>query len=287
MRTLSNSWDLVKASYAVLRADRELLVFPFISMVGMIIMALVFSIPLFLSGVFNTASQGDSLSDSQKVLGYVLLFLFYLATYTIVIYSNVALVGAAMIRLRGGDPTASDGFRIAAAHLPQIVGYATIAATVGVALSLIRDRGGVVGRIAAGLLGFAWNIVTFLVVPVLVVENVGPVEAIKRSGGLLRRTWGEQLVANAGIGAIFFIIGFGVVLVVGVPLFLLAVAASSVALMILAVFVTILLVAFLSLFGSALSSIFQAALYMYATTGDPGSYFDRNLIAGAFRAKRA
>src|SRR5437773_6059408 len=175
-RTLSNSWELVKASYAVLRADRELLVFPFVSMLGMIIVALVFSIPLFLSGVFSTVSRGAGPSDSQNVLGWVLLFLFYLATYTVIIYSNVALVGAAMIRLRGGDPTVSDGFRIAGQHISQILGYAAISATVGVLLSILRDQNSIAGRIVAGILNFAWNVVSFLVVPVLVVENLGPVE---------------------------------------------------------------------------------------------------------------
>jgi hypothetical protein len=190
-----------------------------------------------------------------------------------------------MMRLRGGDPTVSDGFRIAGQHITQILGYAAISATVGVLLSMLRDNDNIVGRIVAGILDFAWNVVTFLVVPVLVVENIGPIEAIKRSGGLLRRTWGEQLVANAGIGMIFFLIGLAVVLVVGVPLFLLALAADSVALIIIAVFVTILLVALVALIGSALNGVFQAALYMYATTGDTGRYFDPQLVAGAFKPK--
>jgi hypothetical protein len=283
--TLSRSWELVKASYAVLRADRELLIFPFVSMVGMIIVTLIFSVPLFISGMFSSASQGSGLSNTQSTIGYVVLFLFYLATYTIIIYCNVALVGAAMIRLRGGDPTVSDGFRAAGEHITQILGYALISATVGVLLMVLRDRSGILGRIVAGLLDFAWNVVTFLVVPVLVVENLGPLDAIKRSGGLLRKTWGEQLVANAGIGLVFGLLGLVIVLIVGVPLFILAAAASSFALMVVAILITILLVALISLFGSALNGVFQAALYMYATTGDAGQYFDRNLIAGAFRQK--
>ena len=136
-------------------------------------------------------------------MSYVLAFLFYVVSYTVIFFCNTALVGAAMIRLEGGDPTLRDGFRIAFDRLPQIIGYALIAATVGMILRWISERAGIVGQIIIGIIGFAWNIATFLVVPVLAVEKVGPIEAIKRSAGLLRRTWGEQLVGNAGIGIVF------------------------------------------------------------------------------------
>src|SRR5207248_1452658 len=102
-------------------------------------------------------------------------------------------------------------------RLPQIIVYAVIAATVGMILRWISERAGIVGAIVAGVIGFAWNIATFLVVPVLAVENVGPIEAIKRSGGLLRRTWGEQIVGNVGIGLVFGLLGL-VVIVIGVAL---------------------------------------------------------------------
>lgn len=285
-RSFSNSWELIKASYKVLRADRELLVFPFVSMVGLIIVTLIFSIPLFLSGLFDTYTPGNELSNSQTTFGWVLLFLFYVVTYTIIIFSNVALVGASLIRLRGGDPTVSDGFRIAQQHIGQIVGYAVISATVGVILSILRDKAGIVGRIFVGILDFAWNVLTFLVAPVLVIEGVGPVDAIKRSGGLLKKTWGEQLIANAGIGLVLGLIMVALVLVVGGPLLYLAIIAQSAALIIAAVAVIILLVAVVSLFGSALNGVFQATLYIYATTGDTGRYFDRDLIVGAFRPKK-
>src|SRR5438874_2613351 len=123
--TFSNSWNLIKASYNVLRADRELLLFPLISMIGVILVGLVFSIPLLLTGFIRNATDGTT-SSGQTALGIIMLFLFYLVMYTIVIFSNVALVGAAMIRMKGGDPTLSDGFRIASSHLQQIIGYAAI-----------------------------------------------------------------------------------------------------------------------------------------------------------------
>ena len=280
----SRSWSLIKASYGVLSTDRELLLFPLISMIGVLLVALVFSVPLLLTGLVSNLAEGTS-SSGQTALGVLILFLFYLVMYTIIIFSNVALVGAAMMRLRGQSPTVADGFNIAMSHLGQIVGYAAISATLGVVLNMLRGDNNIVGRIIAGLINFAWNVVTFLVVPVLVIENLGPIDAIKRSGQLLRKTWGEQLVSTGGMGLIFGLVGFAVVLVVGVPLIVLAASAQSIALVVVGIVVIVLLLTILGLFSSAMNGIFQAALYNYATTGNAGQYFNQEMLAGAFKQK--
>ena len=85
-------------------------------------------------------------------------------------------------------------------------------------LRAISERAGFVGKIVVGLLGFAWNVATYLVVPVLAVENVGPIEAVKRSASYLRKTWGEQIVGNLGMGSVFGLMTFATI-AVGVLLF--------------------------------------------------------------------
>ena len=195
MSTLSRSWNLVKASWNVLQDDKELVVFPIVSAIALILVTIAFAVP----GFFLYAAGGN------EVLGYVLLFLFYLVQYTVITFANAALVGAAMMRLRGQNPTLGDGFQIAFSRFGAIVGYALIAATVGMILQAISERG-TLGNIVRSILGTAWNLITYLVVPVLVVENVGPIEAVKRSALYLRRTWGEQVVGGAGMGLVFFIL---------------------------------------------------------------------------------
>src|SRR4051794_19730056 len=142
--TFSNSWELVKASFRVLREDRELMIFPVISTIGVFIVTLVFFVPLLLSGIISSATESTGLSGTQTGLMWVGLFLFYLVTYTVIIYSNVALVGAAMVRLRGGNPTVSDGFRTANERIGSIISYAVISATVGIVLSLLRDQDNII-----------------------------------------------------------------------------------------------------------------------------------------------
>src|SRR5262245_22771845 len=200
---LSNSWELVKASAAVLRADKELVVFPIVSAIGTLIVTATFALPLFLAGMFDSMYVDGK---GFQPLGMAVAFLFYLTQYFVIFFANTALVGAAMIRLQGGDPTVGDGFQIALRRIGPIFGYALISATVGMILRAIAERAGFIGRIVISLIGLAWNLATYLVVPILAVEDVGPIEAIKRSTALLKRTWGEQVVGNAGLGAVFGLI---------------------------------------------------------------------------------
>jgi hypothetical protein len=277
----SRSLELAKASWAVLRADKELIVFPIVSAIAAALVGLLFVVPLWVSGFFDNIGNGES----PKVFSYAVLFVFYLVLYTVINFCNAALVGAALIRLRGGDPTAEDGFRIAAARVGPIVGYALIGATVGVVLQAVRERAGFVGTLFAGLLDAAWGVVTFLVIPVLVVEEVGPIEAVKRSAALLKRTWGEQLIGASGIG---LVVGLAV-LVVGAAAVALVAIAASIGGVILAVVVGVaagLCVAAVIAVGAALRGIYTAALYRYAADGTSGGFFDDALIQGAFAPKK-
>lgn len=288
--TFSRSWELVKASFDVLRSDRELILFPIISMIGTIIVTIVFMIPLFASGLLEAAASttetGETaLTQGQTIFGLVLAFLFYFTMYTVIIFSNVALVGAAMIRLDGGNPTLQDGFRIASERIGAILGYAAISATVGMILNAIRDEDNILSQILAGLLSTAWNLIVFLVIPILVVENVGPIEAIKRSGTLLKRTWGEQIAGSFSIGGVFFVITLVVGLVIGLPLIAIASAIGSTIVWVLAIGLLVIVIMAINLLGSALNGIFQAALYRYATEGEAGEFFQQETLAGAFHAK--
>jgi hypothetical protein len=276
---VKNSWELVKASMAVLRSDKELVVFPIISAIALIIVSAAFIVPALFAGLFDEVVAGES-----QVFGAVVAFLFYLVQYIIIFFTNAALVGAAMIRLRGGDPTVSDGLRIAFSHIGSILGYAFISATVGMILRWLSERAGVLGRIVISLIGLAWNIATYLVVPILVVEDVGPVDGIKRSVALLKKTWGEQIVGNVSIGLIFGLLFF-LTAIIGALLIVLAATIESVFLVILTVVLLVLAMLILGLINATLSGIYTAAVYQYAVTGEPGTYFRPELIQSAFRHK--
>jgi hypothetical protein len=272
----SRSWELAKASAAVIRSDKELLLFPVMSGLVSLVLLATFILPIFLLKLFENGSEA---------LGVVLTFLFYFCSYSVTFFFNSALVAAALIRLNGGDPTVSDGLNAAKARVAPILGYAAIAATVGMALNAMRNNNDsfIVRMIGAGL-GVAWTLSTFLVVPVLVNENVGPIDAIKESVGLLKKTWGENIVGNVGIGMAFGLIFVGAIVVGMVLVFGAAALSPSLALVVGAL--VVLALVFLGIVQSALSSVYSAALYRYATVGDAGVGFENTAIATAFAPRR-
>lgn len=273
---LSNSWELVKASWHVLLADKELLLFPIVSFLASLVVIATFAVPTILAGVFDEFT-------GVPVVGYVIGFLFYVVMYFVTIFSNSALVGAAMIRLDGGDPTVADGFRIALKHVANILGYAVISATVGMILRAISERGGILGQIVSSLVGLAWGVATFLAVPILVLEDVGPIEAVKRSTSLLKRTWGEQIVGNFGLGTIFGLLFFFLILV-GAGAIALAAATGSLGLIVTMVLLALAAVMLLAMVNGALSGIYTAAVYRYAMTGETAG-FSPDIIKNTFKQK--
>ena len=280
MSRLSNSWTMMKASAKVLRKDPELMVFPFLSGIAVILVTATFVVP------FAVIGEGFGALENmeESYLGYVVGFLYYLVLYSMIFFFNTALVGAAMIRLEGGDPTVRDGLEIAFKKLGVILQYAVIAATVGMILKVLEERAGFLGKIVIGLIGIAWNLATYLTVPVLVTRDVSAFDAVKESASIFKKTWGEQVVGNAGIGLATFMLIVGMVLV-SIPLFALAGAISP----------PLIVVVGISLFGgflcltlvsSALNGIYCTALYRYATTGDAGEEFSPQMMEAAFRPKK-
>jgi len=264
---------MARASWAVLRQDRELMVFPAASFLLTVLVSIGFLVPFWGSGMLVDLAEGEV--DLVMVL---VGFLFYLTTYTVVIFCNVAVVAGALIRLDGGEPTLGDGFSAAFDRLPAIIGYAAIAATVGMVLRYLAERTGPIGRLVLGGLGVAWSLATFLVAPVLVVEKVGPVQAITRSASLLRTTWGEQVAGNVGIGLVFGLASVAVAVAAGL-LFGLTADASTIA-GIVVVGVAVVIIGALALLGTTLQAVFTASVYRYAATGDGGAMFPRDMLDG-------
>ncbi|HTA65652.1 MAG TPA: DUF6159 family protein [Xanthomonadaceae bacterium] len=276
----ARSWELVKASAAVLRSDRELLVFPLASAIAVLLVMATFIAPVVSTGMYQHMGSGDPM----RPILYLWSFLFYFVQYIVIFFFNTALVGAAMIRLDGGDPTVADGLAIARSKLMPIVGYAAIAATVGMVLRALEERAGFIGKIVVGMIGVAWTLATSMVVPVLVSKDVGPVEAIKESAELLKSTWGENLIGNGGVGVVFGLATFAVMLV-GMALAGFFASNGMVPPAILIGCVTVVAVLGLALVQSALAGIYSAALYRYATDGQAPLGFDADALQQAFRIK--
>jgi hypothetical protein len=278
-------WELVMQSFRVLRADKRLIVFPLLSGIACLIVLASFAIPL-----WNTPTARAMFDEKQVHLGplsYVVLFLFYFVNYFVIVFFNSALVACAIGRFRGNSPTVGDGLRVAVARIPQIAAWALLSATVGVILKVIESTSEKAGEFVSGLLGMAWTIVTYFVVPVLVMEKATPWDAVKRSTSLLKKTWGEALTAHCSTNVIFLVV-FLIALLPLLALGFLAFSAFSAGHVILggiAVACIVIVFTLTSLVSSALSTIVLASLYLYASEGAIPGEFDAQLLEGAFQAR--
>ncbi|MEI7036741.1 DUF6159 family protein [Fulvimonas yonginensis] len=281
---LARSWDLMKASAAVLRSDKALLAFPLLSGVCSLVVAASFLVPVALA-VIAGGYLGGERTRHGSALVYLVGFGFYLVQYFVIVFFNTALAGCALRHLRGEPTRLSDGLALARSRWASLLGYALIAATVGLFLRALQERLGLIGRLVAGFLGLAWTVATFLVVPVLASQDVGPFDAVRRSVELLKRTWGENLVGNVGLGTAF---GLATLLAVLLGALLIggAVALHSLPAVVVAVAVVAVGLVLLGLVQASLQGIYAAALYHYAEDGVVGAGFEAALLESAFRPKR-
>ncbi len=279
--TIGHTFQLMKMSWRVLMKDRELIFFPIMAAVAIMATVGVFAAVARATGTFERYDEvqakieGASMSAGDIILG---VGVFFLTTF-FGIFFNSALVAAALERLRGGDPNVASGLRAAMRHIHAIIGWAVIAATVGLLLQLLRnmarERFGFLGGIAVSMVGGVWAYLTFFVIPVLVAEGLGPIASFKRSKAMFTQTWGRQFAASFGFGLVY----------------LLAVVAAAVPTAVLFFIHPILGVAGGAVFFSmalgavaAMEGIFKAALYQYANGESPTDLFDRNELSSAYRA---
>jgi hypothetical protein len=275
MSRFQTSWEIAKRSWAVLRADKTLAWFPVLSALGTVVVVAV------LGGLFAVAGIDDSSTGSSlQPIGYVLIVVAYLALAIVQTYFLAGLVAGADQRLRGQDSTLRSALEIANSRLHRLLPWAVVTATVTLILQAIEERFGIIGTIVARLVGLAWTLVTFLVVPILVLEDLGVGDALKRSKDLFKKTWGENVIGQFGLGAVGFLLMLPGLLLIGI-----GVAVGTAGLIVLGGVGVVWLVAS-AVMVSALSGIYRTALYHYAAYGQVPGEFSGLDFSAAFRPRR-
>jgi hypothetical protein len=278
MGALGRSFQLVRVCLHVLSLDKELMVFPLLSGIAALIVGASFFGVAFGIGAFDRAAGG---LGAAQPLDLVVFFLFYFVNYLVIIFFNSALVYAAHHRLAGGDPTIGTGLSGAWRHIGAILAWAAVSATVGMVLRALgnRDRG-FISQIVAAVLGAAWTLATFFVVPLIVVEGRGMVGSMKESLALFRRTWGEQVVGNFGLGLAAFIVTLAAVGAFAVLFMLLSPLGPAFGGLVVVLGVAAVIV--VSLAFAALDGIYKAALYLYASTGQAPELLPAEVVREGF-----
>jgi len=269
----NNGWTIAKTSFKVLKANKQLIVFPLLSGISLLLILGSF----ITVALANAGWHISNLDVENKAAGYALLFVFYVVNYFIVVFFNMALMHCVKIYFEGGEVNVGDGIRFSLSRLGVIFSWSLLAATVGLILKAIQENVGTLGKIITGVIGIIWSIATFFVVPVLAYEKLGPVDAFKRSSQLVKEKWGESLSAGFSFGLIHFI----AIILLAVPAFILGAVIHPIA----GIIAGIAGIFLLSAVFSALRSIFVSAVYNNVT-GNLEEHFDQQMIDGLFVEKR-
>ncbi|MDG2022413.1 MAG: DUF6159 family protein [Phycisphaerales bacterium] len=315
---IQRSSALFKASWSVLREDKTLLLFPVLSSLASLVVIASFAIPMVtllttdatlrneVIATVESSSQSSSeaaaatteggdtsdavIPEGWQIAGYAYLFAFYFVTSFVVIFFNAALIAAANERFQGRPTGVGAGIGVALKRLPQILGWTLVATTVSVILRAVEERVGLIGKIIVGLIGIGWAIAIYFAIPAVVLEGVGPIAAIKRSGQTIRKTWGESLTIAVGFGIAGVLISLlGIGMLVGGAVAIAAAASGGTAIgmtagIAIAVCGILVLVGWAILSGT-LRGITQTALFRFATDGTVVSGFDQHDLEVAFQKK--
>ena len=270
------SLKLMKSSLAVLRADKELIIYPLINVASLLTLWTLFAYSSYVTGfaeyLIDAADQNGIVNDPFL---YIAVLVFYIFTHFVITFINTALISSALIRLEGGNPTLFDGFKVAYFRFKYIIAWSLLSGTVSFILKVIEKRSNTVQGIVAGIFGLTWGVCSYLVIPFFIKEKLYPISALKKSSQLINKMWGPVLVAEIGfgfLGFLLFLLGFGILWSlpnIGMPIEY-------------AIPITIGYWCILWLLLSTLSSIVVAGIYKYGITGKVPHGFAEGSLKNAF-----
>jgi hypothetical protein len=287
MNAFSRSWTIAKLTFGVINQDRELLWFALLSFVC----STIFSIAMIFPTIVPALLEKGFSEETFEVYQYVLLFITYFGLAFIATFFNVCVTYTAKIRFAGGNATFDESLKFAFSKIGLIVQWSLISASVGLLLRLLHNLasnlgkvGEVVANILISLLGMAWSIMTIFVVPVLVYEGVGPIDAIKKSAAVIKKTWGETLIKAFGLGLVQLLV-FVIIILASIGLTYLLASAFDLIGLLIGIGIGILLLLLSGLVFTVANTIFNTALYVYANNNTVAPGFNDEIVSGAFRQK--
>ena len=264
---------MTKLGIAVVRADPELMVYTLLSgILSLLAIGVGISGSIGLDVLATDPECVGEECGSELIFGHMAIwFVFYLIVSIITVFWNAAIIASAYERLTAGtNPSFSYGIGQAMKCLPQIFIWGLIAGTVGLFIQILEGLANsedsppplrLVAGMASFFIGVAWWVLTFFVVPIIVLERASVLDSMGRSPELFRGTWGEDVTSHIGTGLLMTLCIF-ILAAISVPVMMLGDVGLVLGLVILAVGVL-----FAVLFFSTVEAVNRASLFYYAKTG--------------------
>ena len=265
-----NSYYLVMSAWRTLMLNKSvfarLTIVPFLWTLGIMVLMGVGVVAT--STITDNAIRGPLTDNSLLTIAYgaiIYLALSYIANY----YAGATVI-AALAQFEGRLIRYKESMQAVQQHRKEIFAFSLLTSTIGYILQLIEERLPFAGKIATWLVGTAWAIAAMFAVPVIVTtkQKISALDAVRNSAGIIKKTWGENIIVNSGIAAV------GILAVVLYFLLASIIAWTAVAILGTGMGIVLPLVAVgtIGLFAtflvlSALSAIVKAAVFYYATSG--------------------
>jgi hypothetical protein len=272
------SWLLLKETWKYLRADKEIIWIPFIT-AAITVFAFGILLTLFvvavLAGDLPTSTEGQPMTPVE----WLFLFLVYIMCAFTLALSQGGIAHTVSVRAHGGNASLGEALRAAFSRWRDLLIWAIITSTVGIALRAIFERSQLLGKIVSGLIGAAWSVLTYFTVPAMILDKKSAISAIRHSGAVFKRTWGETIISNVTLGLAFFVINLGVIMSVfllGLIAFFLHV--SIVLVLIVGILLIVLFIVCSALIQASLEAILKVLLYMYANEKTLPQNFNQELL---------
>lgn len=281
-RSWGQSKLLTQKSWAIIRQNRYLLAFPVLGFLVSLVPLAIFWVP-----------AGFFLLNNQNWAGIVLAILGVFANQIVISISSGGLVAAADAELSGQDSSIAHGIGRALLRLVPLIGWALVATVVNVIVGAMRGRGGngaadaLRNLAAAGVLAM-WQLVTFFVLPFIMLEGLGPIAAIKQSFALFRQKWGTQIFGGVRIGGLVGLVTIlpGILLVLLGGWLAISGSATALGFGIGIIVLGILLFMIGALVLSTMRGIFSVVLFRFASQGTVEGGFTAEELTGAVRTSR-
>lgn len=275
---LRASFLLFKESWRFLAADKELVVIPVITAVlNLALVGLVFTVFIVSQGGWSALTVGDGADTAINLATYLFAFMIYVVGAFTLAVSQAAIVHTVYTRAHGGNATLGQSLQVAFSHTPSLLVWSLITSTVGMILQQISQRSKIIGAIVAFLLGTAWNVLTYFVIPAMVLDKKSAFAAIPHATTVFKRTWGETLVTNISLG-LFFFVAYMLVLASFVGLMIAGISTNNVILTIVAIMFGVVWLIVASLVQAALQGVIKTLLYIYASEDVVPVNFNRELL---------
>lgn len=285
MGRFERSRVLLQSAWSILKENKQLMLLPATSFVVSIIVLGSYLTGFAVFYIYTLVEHVNLSPTTEKIIAGIFGFLFYLTANLIIIFFNSVLVLAVNNRLNHQETSLGVAFRMAFSKFGLIFKWSLISATIGLVLRHIEERIGIIGQWIINFIGLTWTVVSYFAIPVMVIENKGPFDALKESAQILKKTFGESLLGFGGISLIFIL---AYLLLGGIitfsftfwqdPEFALLAKMGSI--------ITAVILLIMILLHSTLVTIFRVAIYRYASSGNTLGNFTPELIESCVIKRR-